>query len=807
MSNYHKNNNKLVIGVLFVVSLIALSCSPTRRLQKDQNLVTKVIIQNNKSHISSDEVKSFVKVKTNRKVLFNRFYLQVYNLVNKEKEAIKQEKRIEKRAIKNQKRKDKGKKEKNEEPGSFNQWLLSIGEPPMVYDQEMVRQSTKQIRYFFESKGYFNVTVTDSVAIGKNQKAKVFFILNHKKPYTIEHVTHKSEDAAIQKILTVIDDQSVIKPNQIYDRSKLNEERDRVVNILKDSGYFDINSTFISFRVDSGINFNQVDVNLDVNSLQKRVSGYKDSIEIIPHKKYKIKQIKYYTDYSYQQQVFKQQDSVIFDGNIIYYNDKLSYKPLILTTKTSFCRGDFYNQSLVEKTYQNLANLKEFRFINISFIPNESDSSNYSLDCIIQLTPLSKRAYKIETQGTNTQGNLGVAVDFSYQNKNLLKGFEIAEFKVFSSLEVQRILNESGELLIFPFLPFNTLQIGPELSLQFPKLWPLRTKNNCDKNKIIPITRLNLSLNYQKRPDYERSIFNVSQSYQWASSKKQISYVLDPILISYVRVNLSPSFEEQINNLNSIFYRASFSNQLILGIRFNANFSNQKKNNRNYHLIGFTGESSGFWAGMLNSVRPFIKNDAGLSTIYNVPYSQYFKFDIDYRKYLPINKNSDFAMRLFGGIGLPYNNSSFMPFVKSYSAGGANDMRAWIARDLGPGSFVLPPGIRYEQIGDIKLLGSFEYRYKFIRIVETAAFIDAGNIWIRRPDAARPGAEFEYKNFFKEIAVGAGVGVRLNFNYFIFRLDFAQPIRFPSKIDNSYWVIDKMQLNKTNINFGIGYPF
>lgn len=807
MGNYHKKNNNVLLALLFVVLLIAVSCSPTRRLQQDEKLVTQVHVKNNNSHISSDEVTSFIKVKTNRRVLFNRFYLQLYNLVNKEKEAIKQQKRIEKRAIKNQKRKDKGKKEKSENPGSFNQWLLNIGEAPTLLDQELVNQSTRQIKYFFESKGYFNITVRDSVRYVKGKKAQVYFLLEHKKPYVIDHVNHKSEDIALQTILDNIKDQSVIKPNQIYDRNKLSEERERVVGVLKDSGYFDINTTFISFRIDSGVNLNKVDVNLEVSALQKKVIGFKDSLQIIPHKKYIIRQIKYYTDYSYQQQVFKEQDSTFFEGNLIYFDNELKYKPLILVNKTAFCRGDHYNQTLVEKTYQNLANLKEFRFINISFIPNVSDTSEFTLDCIIQLTPLLKRAYKVETQGTNTQGNLGVAVDFSYQNKNLMKGFEIAEFKIFTSLEAQRILNESEDKLILPFLPFNTFQIGPELSLQFPKLWPLKTKLSCDKNKIIPVTRLNLSLNYQRRPDYERSIFNVTQSYQWSSSKKQISYVLDPLLISYVRVNLSPSFEEQINNLNSIFYRASFSNQLILGFRFNANFSNQKKNNRNYHLIGLTGESSGLWAGLLNSVRPFIKNDAGLSTIYNVPYSQYLKFDIDYRKFYPLNKNSDFAMRLFGGIGLPYNNSSFMPFVKSYSAGGANDMRGWIARDLGPGSFVLPSGIRYEQIGDIKLLSSLEYRYKFIKIVETAAFIDAGNIWTRRTDAARPGAEFKYDTFLKEMAISAGVGVRLNFNYFIFRLDFAQPIRFPSLIGNSHWVIDKMQLNKTNINFGIGYPF
>ena len=807
MAKYHKKNNKKLIGLLFVVLFFAWSCSPTRRLEKDQSLVTKVLVKNNNSHISSDEVKSFIKVKTNRKVLFNRFYLQVYNLVNLEKEAIKQQKRIDKRVEFNKKRKEKGKKEKSEIPSSFNQWLLNIGESPMILDQEMVNQSTRQIKYFFESRGYFNVQVRDSISVYKNKKAKVYFILDHKSPYVIDNVINKSEDEAIQKILNTNSEQSTIKSKQIYDRNKLSEERDRIVDILKDSGYFDINSTFISFRIDTGIKINHVDVNLDVNSLQKKVSGFKDSIQIIPHKKYTINQIKYYTDYSYQQQVIKKQDSVMIEGNVIYFSEKLKYKPNILVNKTAFCRGDIYNQTQVEKTYQNLANLKEFRFINISFIPILTDTNQYRLDCIIQLTPLLKRSYKYETQGTNTQGNLGIAVDFSYQNRNLLKGFEIAEFKVFTSLEAQRILNESSDQLIFPFLPFNTLQIGPELSLQFPKLWPLKTKPNCDKNKIIPITRLNLSLNYQKRPDYERSIFNVTQSYRWASSKKQISYVLDPILISYVNVTLSPSFAEQINNLNSIFYRASFSNQLILGIRFNTNYSSQKKNNRNYHLIGFTGESSGFWAGMVNGVRPFIKNNDGLSTIYNVPYSQYLKFDIDYRKYYPLNKNSDFAMRLFGGIGLPYNNSSFMPFVKSYSAGGANDIRAWIARELGPGSFVLPAGIRYEQIGDIKLLSSFEYRYKFIKILETAAFIDAGNIWIRRPDAARPGAEFLYNKFLTQIALGAGVGVRLNFNYFIFRLDFAQPIRYPAKIDGSHWVINKMQINKTNINFGIGYPF
>lgn len=783
------------------------ACSPTRRLKDNQRLVTQINIKGNTSSIPVDEARTFIKLKTNRKVLFNRFYLQMYNLVNQEKEAEKNKKRIEERAKLNEKRRAEGKKEKPDEPGSFNQWLLSIGEPPALLDENLLLQSKKQLKYYYESKGFLNATVHDSIVYSGSKKARVNFYLNLNQPYLIQNINYQSADKSIHDMLQNLNSTSLLKQGMRLDKSVLTNERDRIVNALKDSGYFDINSSFISYQIDTGLVPFKTDVNLIVSPILKKASNGVDSVVSLNHIRYHINKLKFITDFSYQSATLPT-DSLVSGQHIIYFNEKLKYKPVTLLNKSAFCPGDLYNQGLVEKTYQNLANLRQFRFVNISFLPSAADSA--ALDCVVQLTPLAKRAYKAETQGTNTQGNLGVAVDFSYQNRNWLKGFEMLEFKIFTSLEVQRILNENSDQLILPFLPFNTFMLGPELSVTLPKLWPLRSKLSCDKVRNVPVTKLNTSLNYQIRPDYQRSIFNITQSYRWNQTRKNITFnnVFDPFMVNFVSVVLSDNFSQLIEQLNSLFYRASFSDQLILGIRFSTTLSNQKKSNAdNFYLLGFTAESSGFWAGVINRIRPFEASNSGQGTILGVPYSQYLKFDIDFRRYKPLNKNSDLAFRAFGGIGLPYDNSDFLPFVKSYSAGGANDIRAWIARNLGPGSYRFPDDIRFEQIGDIKLMVNLEYRYKLYRMVETALFVDAGNIWLRKKDNTRPGAEFEFNKVFLETAIGAGVGLRLNFNYFIFRLDAAQPIRYPYNLGTTHWALKNMQIRNTNINFGIGYPF
>jgi outer membrane protein assembly factor BamA len=320
-------------------------------------------------------------------------------------------------------------------------------------------------------------------------------------------------------------------------------------------------------------------------------------------------------------------------------------------------------------------------------------------------------------------------------------------------------------------------------------------------------TSITTSFNFQQRPDYKRNIFNLAYGYT-AHSGTRVTHTINPSEINFVNVNLGNDFASLLDKSNNLFLKNSFQSQLISSMRYGFQYNSQRIGEmKNFFFFQGNFESSGL---LLRGSRELIKNP-GINNdkyiVFGVPFSQFVRFDGDIRYFRFVGRSSSIAFRSFVGLGIPYGNSSVMPFVKSFFGGGANGIRAWIARSLGPGAYQNPTSVRFDQIGDIKLEWNFEYRAKIYKIFEGAAFIDAGNIWLRQKDIQRPLAEFESNRFYKEIAVGIGAGLRLNFDFFIIRLDLAYKMRDPSFPSNDRWVIQYQKLRQGNLNFGIGYPF
>jgi outer membrane protein assembly factor BamA len=797
-----------VLATAMVLIIIGLtSCSPTRKVKDGEHLLHRNVVFNNDTKISDSELLSYARQKPNRKILgFWRFHLWIYSTVNQEKFKPRYEKRVEKRRLLNEKRKAEGKKPKNSQPLSLAKWRLQVGEAPVLLDTVLMNRSSEQIELYLKNHGYFNASVRDSVIeVSSNSKMlNAGFILDAKTPYTIKSLNLKIEDQTVENLVESNIKSSLIQVGDLYQTDVIDAERDRITENLKNSGYYAFVRNFISFEADSALGTNEVDLTMIISNPAKRVAGFVDSTISYPHTRYKINDIYIVGDYRIRSESNPESDTLFFD-NIHYISEnQLSFRPKAIKQSVYIQKHDLYSKKAADRTYNRISQYKAFKFININFRPVNADSSDL-LNCEIQVSPKPRHAYTIQTQGTNTGGNLGVSVDLIYQNSNLLKGLELFQLRLNGALEVQKILSNVNEdnQTIQQYLPFNTILVGPEASLQLPKIPRFMNFLGSSSQK----TTITTSYNFQQRPDYKRSIFNTAYGYT-AKPNARVSNTLNPVEINFVNVDLGSDFEALLNQSNNQFLKNSFRSQLISAMRYTFTYNSQKVGeSKNFFFFQTNVESSGL---LLNASRYLYPNPGIVDdkfVVFGVPYSQYVRFDTDFRYYWYVGKTSSIAVRNIVGLGIPYNNSDVMPFVKSFFGGGANGNRAWVVRSLGPGSYSPEGGIRFDQIGDIKIEFNFEYRAKLYKLFEGAAFVDAGNIWLRKKDATRLNADFQFDRFYNEFAVGAGLGLRLNFDFFIIRLDAAHPMREPAYEMGNRWSFNRLQMRSVNLNFGIGYPF
>jgi hypothetical protein len=808
---FSQKNTTMLFAAICMVWLFTIGCSPVRRLNDGEYLLHKNKIVGNNSTVSDAILLAYVKQKPNRKILnLWRFHLQVYNLVNVKRAQDRYNAKLEKRALKNNKRKAAGKKPLSDEPVSFSNWLLEIGEAPVVVDTFQINRSAVQLQLYLRNHGHFNALVNDSVVFNSERKrADVFYLINAQKPYTIENIEYIIDDQTIREIFMRNWAQSLVRKGNIFDSDILEKERDRITNLLKNEGYFAFVKNYIKYSADTTIGERKINLQLQIENPAKEVSGFIDSTIESKHIRYKINNIYITSDYNLRPDSAVDADTLYFDNVHYISSNGLKFKPRAIKPSVSIKQGDLYSKEDIEQTYRRIAELNAFKFINLNFQPVGNDSTNL-LDLNIRLSPRKRQSFTFETQGTNTAGNFGVAMNLIYQNRNLMKGLELFEMRLTGALEVQRILgnieNEDGA--VASFLPFNTILLGPEVSLVLPKIPKVFYFLGPNNRK----TRIATYFNYQQRPDYFRSIFTSIYGFS-ANKNRRINLAFNPAEINFVNVNLSPSFESLLKNSNNLFLKNSFKSQFISAGKFTRTYNSQVVGaTKAFNFLQWNFESAGL---LLNASRSFFKTpgveNAGTPDekyiVFGIPYSQYIKFDSDYRYFRYFSNSRSLGFRAITGLGIPYGNSTVMPFEKSFFVGGANSIRAWIARSLGPGGFRDTTGIRIDQIGDIKLEWNLEYRQKLYGVFEGAMFIDAGNVWLRKKDSQRELAEFEFNRFYKEIAIGAGMGLRLNFDYFIIRLDAAHPLREPGYPLNERWSFNRLALKNVNFNFGIGYPF
>lgn len=828
-------NKFIIIGL---IPLLLFACRPARKLQEGEFLLQKNHIIDKDTKIDKSEIESYIKQKPNRKILLVfRFHLWLHNLANEnriKRKRILFDKKIENR---NNRRVAKGKKRKKNERQLFGEWLLNVSEPPVIYDSLLAKKSAKQIKLFLNNKGYFISTVKDSVKYKKwNKRAHVYYIIKAQKPYLINHVEYKIPDELLKYYIISDTANCLLRPGNNYDVDVMQLERERITNELNNNGYYLFTKDYIYFEIDSTIENNRVNITIGAKNYAYKYSDYSDSIVEIAHQRFYIKDIYIQPDFVSKKMDYMKKDTIRIESGtgkeiadsvkgkevdyFILHTSDLKFKTKVLLNCIFIRKPELYQLQNVDDTYKRLSELKSFKTINIFFTRAGGDF----LDCHIQLSPIAKQSFTIETEGTNTgNGNLGISGSIIYQNRNLFKGAEVLELRLKGGIEAQHTEN-SNSANLNPASQFNTIELGPELNIYIPRfLVPFRISASKRSN---PKTIFTSSFNYQQRPDYTRYISNLSFSYTWKETPKK-RHTISPLVINFVKVDLHSNF---LDNTNDLYLINSFTDHLATSTRYTFTYNEQNiKKEENFSYFRISGESSGnILRGFYNAVNSFksntfVKDDKDRYTIADIAYSQYLRVDGDYRYYLNSNELNKLVFRIAAGIGKPLANFPALPFERSFFSGGANGIRAWQSRTLGPGSFNDGEEISFGQIGDGNLEGNLEYRYKLFKMLKGAFFVDAGNTWLMKKDPSRPGGDFQFDRFHKEIAIGSGVGVRADFNFFIIRFDIGLKVRDPKFAEDKRWVIQNLfdaewkrvyRVDHSNhkygfftFNLGIGYPF
>ena len=690
----------------------------------------------------------------------------------------------------------------------INKMWRRLGDAPVIYDESLNERSLQEIKKALNNQGYMSASVKSDKEISK-KKLKLTYTVTPGRPYIVRSLKYDIRDKIIDSILKKDSASSKLSKGMMFDINVLDAERQRIVDFLLNRGYYKFNKEYITYTADTVRKTYQVD--LTVHLLLYKASP---TDEPRNHNQYKINKVNFITDYDVLQSSalssVEINDSIHYKDYPIYYKDKLYIRPKTLTDNTFIHPNHLYNERLVQNTYSSFGRLSALKYTNIRFLETQvADSSK--LDCYILLTKSKHKSVAFELEGTNSAGDLGAAASVSFNHRNLFKGSESFMFKLRGAYEaISGLQGAYGN-------NDNYTEYGAETSINFPNfLFPFVSDNFT--RGIRATTELGMQYSYQLRPEFSRTIASTSWSYKWTQRRQKVQHRIDLLDISYIYLPwISPKFKEDyLNSANSII-NYSYNNHLIVRSGYNYYYNSiggAMQNNTsasNSYSVRINLESAG---NMLYGISKLVhqqKTTDGNYSILNIAYAQYLKGDFDYAKNIEIDKRNSFAFHAAFGLAYPYGNSTVLPLEKRYFAGGANSVRGWSVRTLGPGSYKGEDNsINYlNQSGDIKLDLSVEYRSKLFWKVQGATFVDAGNIWTIRNYENQPGGAFRLNSFYKEIAFAYGVGLRLDFDYCVFRFDGGMKAINPaySSGKDRYPIINPDFSRDFAFHLTVGYPF
>ncbi|WP_231425090.1 BamA/TamA family outer membrane protein [Pedobacter sp. Leaf250] len=769
---------KLTRPILFVLAcLVYAGCSSTKSLKPGQILYTGAEVKINPDSAGKIEnekqIKADLETKTrprpNKSFLGIKFKLGIYNLAGEPKK-----------------------------PKGLRNWIRKQGEPPVLLSEVKLKYNNDVLTSYLLSEGYLQAAVTGDTVV-KDKKGKAIYTAVTGERYKINKITFPPDSGVLTKIINANKDKTLLKVGDYYDLDVYKNERVRIDNDLKENGYFYFSPDYLIMQVDSTIGKNLVNVTVKV----------KDIAPDAGLKPYTIKNINIYPNYSLRRDTILRKLKPLEYHDFNIYDDRNTFKPRLFDRLVFFQKGEFYNRKDHNQSLNRMVNIGAFQDVRAEFLPVDSFKNN-QLDLNIYLTPLKKNSLTFSVTGTSKSNNfVGSEVKVTQTTRNLFRGAEQLDVSVSGGFETQTRGTALGR---------NSLSMTAEGKLTFPRfIVPFYKPNST--TAFIPKTIASLSYQMLNRgSEYTLHAFKGEFGYNFKENLYK-EHNLNPISVSYVSTTFPSDTTRNRLFAENPLLRTTLENQFIIGSSYNFTYTNQMETNRrnNTFFYGALETGGNLWGTFIP------KDDEGKRSIFNVPLSQFVRVEADLRDYYKITRNLTWANRLNLGYGYAYGNSTSLPFVRQFFAGGSNDIRAFPARTLGPGTYKVPDDALFaDQGGDIKLMLNSELRFKIVSILYGALFVDAGNIWLRKEDTGipgttnngRPGSEFKFKNVLNELAVGTGAGLRVDASIFVVRLDVAFPVRKPYLAEGQRWVFDDIAFGNKDwrrqnliFNIGIGYPF
>lgn len=822
-----------------IAGLVLLAgCDPTKRIPPGEHLLNRNRVTLTTKSLDPAELEAIVKQKPNKRIIGMRFYLSMYNLPNPEHIAQKKARKDARTDEKNESRTARGKKPRPYKT-TTGEWLRNtVGEAPVILDSAQTQRSNEQLRLYMSREGWFDATVRDSVhyqhrrwfgggygAPYRQPKAEVEYVVDPGPTYTYRNIRYTVDDSTMKYYLGNEWKSSLLKPGDRFDADVLDQERTRIADNLRNLGYLFFTRELVQYDANTNVGDHQVDIVLKLERpLPKNERGLAGTKEGTIYTINTIEIAAYRNTRSTAQ---VPPDTLDQGGYRFLYRDRLKYKPKPLLHSIILNPNERFRQSDADRTYRKLTGLKVFDRVDITYDTSNTGRPGLA-NARISLLPGKEQSLSAEGFGTNRGGALGTSVSLGYLHRNLLRTMGTIQIQLVLGLETQqRITGTSGTTeqettgrVGAGGGLFNTIDISPDVTLGFPLPFRKLFSKSSDARSLF-----NALYSYQRRPDYTRTLGKLSFGVQWNESRSNTLGIF-PLEINVIKIpQKSEAFQDYLDQANDPVLTDSYTDHLIVGMRGSFVLSPPDTRRRNTFFSRINLE----WAGHpmflpLQAIAVQTQDTTTLDQYYTVAgvrYAEFVKIDSDLRWHRVVNDKSSFAFRAAAGAGLPYGNLTVLPFESSFFVGGGNGLRAWRARSIGPGSYSAPL-LAFDRIGELKLEGNAEYRFKLVGFLEGAFFADVGNIWNIHEDPRKPGSGFT-SDFLSELAVGTGLGARLNFDFFIVRFDLGLQTKDPSLPPGERWLFQPKdeyeaatsELTGTpvtykpqlNFNLGIGYPF
>ena len=756
------------------------SCSSTKHVPEGRLLLDKVKININdpRDGVESSQLANYLRQNANHRVLGGlKLQLAFYNLSGKDS------------------------------TNWFNRWIQRVGTPPVIYDSTLTVASAEQLHTALSNRGFMNNVVNYQVnADSAKRKARVDYDITLGEPYFIRSIDYDIPDEELREIILEDSARFNIRTGDLLDFNRLDEWRQSITENLRNRGYYAFNKEYITFMADTAAGSKAVDLTLNTRDPYRNdhMPYYTE------HEPFYVRNVIYVTNYDpvAMHDGFWGIDTVTVSGGVQVIEDETRYlRPAVLAECNHIEPGELYNAEAVTRTYRALGRLGIIKQINIDIRPLGEVDGVLMVDAFVLLQPDKSQTVSVSLEGTNSEGDLGFGVGVDYEHRNIFKGAEVFSAKAKVSYE-----SISGN--ISGLINDNYSEYFTEMGLTFPKfMFPLLKQSF--KRKIQASTAFTVNFDYQARPEYTRVIAGGAWRYQWTERSRRLAHTLTLFDLSVISV---PKFNKQFfDRITNPLLLYSYQDHLIMRMGYNFYRTNKAEMNvlqmgrfqRDVFTIRANAETAGNLLYGLSRLSGQKADKDGNYKALGIRYSQYIKADADYAFTHYFDRRQSIAFHVGAGIAIPYGNSDVLPFEKRFYSGGANSVRGWGVRTLGPGSYNSNNNLSnfIFQCGDIRFDVNLEYRAKLFWVVELGLFLDAGNIWTIKDYESQPGGVFKFNKFYEQIAAAYGAGIRLDFKYFLVRVDMGMKAHNPA-MGQEKWPLTHPNFKRdSEFHFSVGYPF